>query len=267
MTPDEERAAILNAVRDDTNEWIDVFGRKYLKALQRQSPRAVAAVAELMATAPENYVKLNCCYLLSHADTPEAADALAAVLDRSLDDEVLEQIFEDAVDWPSLRGHAGLVAKARALYPRWPNPSLRDFLRRADDRRVEGAPGAPGDFTGGHAARMKTKPNVEIVEVYDDNVFGQGVVSAKIRVTRPGMGAKVKGKPSQPHSFFPDGWTDSRIVDAIKEVCGGPANFVSADGAAGACKFRKVVGGIPIEGFVEGGQIVAGFPRVPKVVR
>jgi len=133
MTRDEEIAAMLDTVQDDTNEWIGDFGRMCLKILQAQGPRAVAAVAELMATAPENYVKLNCCYLLSHADTSEAADALAAILDRPLDDEVLEQIFEDAADWPSLRAHAGLVAKARALYPRWSNPSLRDFLRRVGD--------------------------------------------------------------------------------------------------------------------------------------
>jgi len=35
MTPDEERAAILNALWDDTNEWIAVFGKEYLKAFQR----------------------------------------------------------------------------------------------------------------------------------------------------------------------------------------------------------------------------------------
>ncbi len=133
MTRDEELAAMLDAIQDDSYEWNDFLGRDCTKILRNQGPRAVAAVAELMATASENYVKLNCCYLLSHADTPEAADALAAILDRRLDDEVLEQIFEDAVDWPSLRGHAGLVAKARALYPRWPNPSLREFLRRVGD--------------------------------------------------------------------------------------------------------------------------------------
>jgi len=133
MTRDEELASMLDAIHDDSYEWRDYLGRDYTKILRDQGPRAVAAVAELMATAPENYVKHNCCYLLSHAETPEAADALAAVLDRPLDDEVLEQIFEDAADWPSLRAHAGLVARARALYPRWPNPSLRNFLRRVGD--------------------------------------------------------------------------------------------------------------------------------------
>ncbi|WP_165071833.1 hypothetical protein [Paludisphaera rhizosphaerae] len=133
MTPDEAIAVLLDAVQDDCqDQWIDIHGQGCLKLLRemgQRAPRAITAVANLMATHSENYVKLNCVELLTHAHMPEAGEALVEALDLPLDDEVLEQIFEDAKDSLQMRTHAQFIAKARALYTRWPNSSLQDFLK------------------------------------------------------------------------------------------------------------------------------------------
>ncbi|WP_165071831.1 fibronectin type III domain-containing protein [Paludisphaera rhizosphaerae] len=170
-------------------------------------------------------------------------------------------------------GGGGGVGGGDPTQPSQTNPNAAGSTNLPPDREakilegewVDGAPGSAGDFIGGHAARMKTNPNVEILEVYDNNAFGQGVVSAKIRVTRPGMGTKVKGQPSRPHAFFPDSWTDEMITAALKEVCGDPANFVKVNASDGSCQFRKIVDGILIEGYVRDGQIIGGYPKIQKV--
>jgi hypothetical protein len=132
VTPEQELSALLDTLREDCLEWRGLFGQRCLEVSRRQGSRAVTPVAELLATHRENYVRLHCVYLLTNIESQEATAAITAALDLPLDDEVLEQIFEDAAGSAWLRAHAPFLSKARGLFPRWPNPSLREFLLRID---------------------------------------------------------------------------------------------------------------------------------------
>ncbi|AMV36953.1 hypothetical protein [Planctomyces sp. SH-PL62] len=129
MHAEEKLALLLETVCDDCQEWRDVFGLKCLRLFDDVGPTAVRAVAELMASTAENAAKLHGSFLLAHSHQPEAARALTDILDVRQDDEVLEQIFEDSTDSPTMRTHAPFIARARDLSQRWSNSSLDDFLR------------------------------------------------------------------------------------------------------------------------------------------
>jgi len=135
MSTNEELDVLLEAIQDDCYEWRGIFGRKCLRIMRRHGDRAVAAIAYLMEKSDDNQVKLHCSYLLNYGDTPEAADAVTSALERRLDDEVLEQIFEDAIDSDRMKTHAGFITKARALYERRPIPAIHEFLSRIDGGR------------------------------------------------------------------------------------------------------------------------------------
>jgi hypothetical protein len=132
MSNDKRTTDILESLKADSGEWIDVPGQACLRLFKEVGPTAVKPVAELLAEAADNSVKLHCVVLLTAVGWPEAGDALASALDLPLADEVREQIFEDALASRDLRGHKRFVQKARALYRMWPKPELRDFLDAAD---------------------------------------------------------------------------------------------------------------------------------------
>ena len=135
MSTNEELDVLLEAIQDDCYEWRGIFGQKCLRIMHRHGDRAVAAIADLMEKCDDNQVKLHCSYMLNFGDSPAAADAVASALEQRLDDEVLEQIFEDAIDSERMRLHAGFITKARALCERRPIPAMHDFLSRINDGR------------------------------------------------------------------------------------------------------------------------------------
>ena len=136
MTFEKDLADLLADIQIDSGEWIDMPGDACIDLLQSMGPRApeaIAAVARLMATHPENFVKYHCVKLLVNANLPEADEALAVALDLPLDDEDRQALIEEADDSVRLRSHPLFVSKARALYDQWPNSALREFLRHADE--------------------------------------------------------------------------------------------------------------------------------------
>jgi len=134
MTPEEELAVLLDGVQFDSGEWIDIPGQYCIALLQGmgpRAPRAIASVADVMATNPDNAVKHHCVELLVNVGLAEADEALADALDLPLDDEVREALIQEADDSVRMRRHARFVAKARELERRWSNPTLRAFLDHA----------------------------------------------------------------------------------------------------------------------------------------
>ena len=131
MTNEADIKLVIDGVRDDSQEWMDVPGRSCIRLARQIGGPAIRAVSRLLAETRDNHVRLNAVRLLAAVRSPQGDDALTTALELQLPDEVREQIFEDAIDSPSLRLHTQFRTRAKEIYSRWPNQALRDFLAAA----------------------------------------------------------------------------------------------------------------------------------------
>lgn len=59
-------------------------------------------------------------------------------------------------------------------------------------------------------------------------------------------------------TLFPEGWSDSKIIDSIKEV--GNGQEIAIRSRDNAKLYRQVVGGVEIEVIKIGDDVVSGYP-------
>src|SRR5580765_6442353 len=105
MNTKEEIDKLLEGIQfDNQSEWIDTPGQWCIKKLRELGMEGVQAVLSVirksagdMPDHERTVTLLNAMQLLVAAGMPEADDVLSQVLALQLDDEVVDQLFEDAV--------------------------------------------------------------------------------------------------------------------------------------------------------------------------
>ncbi len=110
--------------------------------LRGLGPRGVRVVAELMRDSiheGDASVAGYCVDLLAHSDLPGSVEALtdmlaAAIGVAPLPDEILEELFDDAVQYDRFLGDPRFLSTARALIGRWNNSQFDQFLAVAERR-------------------------------------------------------------------------------------------------------------------------------------
>ena len=139
MNNKEDIDKLLEGIRfDNQSEWIDTPGQWCINKLRELGMEGVQAVLSLIresAGATPRHERtvalLNAIQLLVAAGTSEAYDALSEVLALHLEDEVVDQLFEDAALSNGLPKHKRFVAAATRVAQKCDRLSVKTFLALA----------------------------------------------------------------------------------------------------------------------------------------
>lgn len=110
---------------------------------------------------------------------------------------------------------------------------------------------------GGHFRGILGHPNY-VTQYIRSSSLNPGVDSYKFIKGLPGnVLSKIKSPAS---SFFPKGWSKSKIIRAIEDVANSPSKMEPLANRPGAFRMQKKIDGIWVETIVENGEITAGYP-------
>jgi len=108
------------------------------------------------------------------------------------------------------------------------------------------------EVIGGHSPTINNKNIDFAVEVLSKNPDG----TKNIQFTKDLLDGNIsKLKKS---TIFPDSWTESKIIDSIKEV--GDSPVISVRSRDGATWHRQIIGGIEIDVIKIGDDVISGYP-------
>ncbi len=108
------------------------------------------------------------------------------------------------------------------------------------------------EIIGGHSPQINNSNDLFAVEELSVNADGTKNIKF-IKDLQDGNISKIKKS-----TIFPDSWSDSKIIDSIKEV--GDSPIVSIRGRDGATWHRKVIDGVEIDVIKLGDDVVSGYP-------
>lgn len=108
------------------------------------------------------------------------------------------------------------------------------------------------EVIGGHSSNINNNNDIFAVEEISINPDG----TKNIKFTKDFQDGNIsKIKKS---TIFPDSWSDSKILDSIKEV--GESPTISVRQRDGATFHRQIIDGVEIDVIKIGDDVVSGYP-------
>ena len=108
------------------------------------------------------------------------------------------------------------------------------------------------EVIGGHSSTINNENTNFAVEVLSENPDG----TKNIQFTKDLLDGDIsKLKKS---TIFPDSWSESKIIDSIKEV--GDSPIISVRSRDGATWQRQIIDGVEIDVIKIGDDVIAGYP-------
>lgn len=123
-----------------------------------------------------------------------------------------------------------------------------------ENKILEGRRKSPtkNEVIGGHSSNINN--NNEIFAVEEISINPDGTKNIKFtKDLQDGNISKIKKSTT-----FPDSWSDSKIIDSIKEV--GESPTISVRQRDGATFHRQIIDGVEIDVIKIGDDVVSGFP-------
>ena len=108
------------------------------------------------------------------------------------------------------------------------------------------------EVIGGHSPQINNSNDLFAVEELSVNADGTRNIKF-VKDLQDGSISKIKKS-----TVFPDSWSDSKIIDTIKEV--GDSPFISVRGRDGATWHRKIVDGVEVDVIKLGNDVISGYP-------
>ena len=132
--------------------------------------------------------------------------------------------------------------------------TLTKITPEMEKKILEGQRRVPikNEVIGGHSPQISNSSELFAVEELSVNADG----TRNIRFVKDlpdGNISKIKKS-----TVFPDSWSDSKIIDAIKEV--GDSPIISVRGRDGATWHRKIIDGVEVDVIKLGNDVVSGYP-------
>ena len=122
------------------------------------------------------------------------------------------------------------------------------------EKILEGQRKSPvkNEVIGGHSPQINNSNDLFAVEELSVNADGTRNIKF-VKDLQDGSISKIKKS-----TVFPDSWSDSKIIDTIKEV--GDSPFISVRGRDGATWHRKIVDGVEVDVIKLGNDVISGYP-------
>ena len=108
------------------------------------------------------------------------------------------------------------------------------------------------EVIGGHSPQINNSNDLFAVEELSVNADGTRNIKF-VKDLQDGNISKIKKS-----TVFPDSWSDSKIIDTIKEVGDSPS--ISVRGRDGATWHRKIVDGVEVDVIKLGNDVISGYP-------
>ena len=108
------------------------------------------------------------------------------------------------------------------------------------------------EVIGGHSPQINNSNDLFAVEELSVNADGTRNIKF-VKDLQDGNISKIKKS-----TVFPDSWSDSKIIDTIKEV--GDSHSISVRGRDGATWHRKIVDGVEVDVIKLGNDVISGYP-------
>ena len=108
------------------------------------------------------------------------------------------------------------------------------------------------EVIGGHSPQINNSNDLFAVEELSVNADGTRNIKF-VKDLQDGSISKIKKS-----TVFPDSWSDSKIIDTIKEVGDSPS--ISVRGRDGATWHRKIVDGVEVDVIKLGNDVISGYP-------
>ena len=108
------------------------------------------------------------------------------------------------------------------------------------------------EVIGGHSPQINNSNDLFAVEELSVNADGTRNIKF-VKDLQDGNISKIKKS-----TVFPDSWSDSKIIDSIKEV--GDSPVISVRGRDGATWHRKIIDGVEIDVIKLGDDVISGYP-------
>ena len=108
------------------------------------------------------------------------------------------------------------------------------------------------EVIGGHSPQINNSNDLFAVEELSVNSDGTRNIKF-VKDLQDGNISKIKKS-----TVFPDSWSDSKIIDTIKEVGDSPS--ISVRGRDGATWHRKIVDGVEVDVIKLGNDVISGYP-------
>ena len=164
------------------------------------------------------------------------------------DVEVVRNTTEDSVEdvGKSAAEDAGKVVES-GKYSTQISPEMEKKI-------LEGQRKSPvkNEVIGGHSPQINNSNDLFAVEELSVNADGTRNIKF-VKDLQDGSISKIKKS-----TVFPDSWSDSKIIDTIKEV--GDSPFISVRGRDGATWHRKIVDGVEVDVIKLGNDVISGYP-------
>lgn len=108
------------------------------------------------------------------------------------------------------------------------------------------------EVIGGHSSQINNSNDLFAVEELSVNADGTRNIKF-VKDLQDGNISKIKRS-----TVFPEAWSDSKIIESIKDVGDSPA--IAVRGRDGATWHRKIVDGVEIDVIKLGDDVVFGYP-------
>ena len=123
-----------------------------------------------------------------------------------------------------------------------------------ENKILEGQRKSPvkNEVIGGHSPKINNSNDLFVVEELSVNADGTRNIRF-IKDLQNGNISKIKRS-----TIFPNSWSDSKIIESIKDV--GDSPIIAVRGRDGATWHRKIIDGVEIDVIKLGDDVVSGYP-------